>query len=118
MLTYSFAGRQNEPLYEYLYRRIKEDIMSGEIPVGERLPSKRALARQLGVSTITVEGAYGQLAAEGYVQSIPKKGYFAADMRSTAVLSPEIREENICSAEAKPKYFADFTANNVTASDF
>lgn len=118
MLTYSFAGRQNEPLYEYLYRRIKEDIMSGEIPVGERLPSKRALARQLGVSTITIEGAYGQLAAEGYVQSIPKRGYFVADMRSTAVPSPDIREENICFTEAKPKYFADFTANNVTASDF
>lgn len=75
MLTYSFEGVTG-PLYEYLYRCLKKDIESGRLAAGERLPSKRAFAKNLGVSTITVEGAYGQLALEGYIHSEPKRGFF------------------------------------------
>ena len=57
MLTYSLEERGGLPLYEYLYRCIRADILSGVLHVGERLPSKRALAEHLGVSVITVEGA-------------------------------------------------------------
>ena len=71
------GDRGEESLYGYLYRRIKEDIESGAIPAGERLPSKRALAEHLGVSLVTVEGAYGQLVAEGYVSAKPRRGFFA-----------------------------------------
>lgn len=75
MLTYSFEGIEG-PLYEHLCRCLKKDIESGRLEAGERLPSKRAFAKNLGVSTITVEGAYRQLALEGYVHSEPKRGYF------------------------------------------
>ena len=67
MLTYSLDERGGLPLYEYLYRCIRADILSGAIAAEERLPSKRALAEHLGVFVITVEGAYAQLEAEGYV---------------------------------------------------
>ena len=61
MLTYNMEDRQELSLYDYLYRCIKNDILSGRIPVGEKLPSKRSLAKHLDVSVITVENAYAQL---------------------------------------------------------
>ena len=78
MLDYDLGARGEKPLYEYLYQRIRDDIVSGAIGAEERLPSKRALAEHLGVSVVTVEGAYAQLVAEGYVKSRPRSGYFSA----------------------------------------
>lgn len=80
MLTYNMQERGGECLYEYLYRCIRADIESGAIAAGEHLPSKRKLAKHLGVSLITVEGAYEQLMAEGYVRSQPRRGYFACEL--------------------------------------
>lgn len=77
MLTYDVSQRGDESIYEYLYLCIRADIENGTIPAGARLPSKRAFARHLGVSLITVEGAYSQLVAEGYVRSEPRRGYYA-----------------------------------------
>ena len=79
MLTYSFAERGELSLYEYLYRCIRHDIERGAIAADEKLPSKRALARHLGVSVITVEGAYAQLVAEGYLVARERRGYYACD---------------------------------------
>ena len=76
MLTYELKKAPGVPLYEALYRCIREDILSGKLPAGQKLPSKRALAAHLEVSTITVETAYSQLAAEGYLCSREKVGYF------------------------------------------
>lgn len=80
MLTYDLSQRGDESLYEYLYLCIRADIENGSIPAGRRLPSKRALAKHLGVSLITVEGAYSQLVAEGYVRAEARRGYFACDL--------------------------------------
>ena len=76
MLTYTLKKAPGVPLYEALYRCIREDILSGTLPAGTKLPSKRALADHLEVSKITVEGAYNQLLAEGYLRSREKVGYF------------------------------------------
>lgn len=76
MLTYSLDDRGEDSLYGYLYQCIRRDIESGALPAEEKLPSKRACAKHLGVSLITVEGAYAQLVAEGYVRSVPRTGYF------------------------------------------
>ena len=76
MLTYHLDPQSKTPLYEQLYRAIRADIMSGALAGGERLPSKRQLAANLRVSQITVETAYGQLLAEGYIISEPRRGYF------------------------------------------
>ena len=62
MLTYDLEARGGLSLYEYLYRRLRDGILSGALTAGERLPSKRALAEHLRVSVVTVEGAYQQLA--------------------------------------------------------
>ena len=58
------AGR---PLYVRLYRRIRDGVLRGAIPPGTRLPSARTLAREEGISRNTVEAAYRQLRAEGFV---------------------------------------------------
>lgn len=80
MLDYDLSARGDSALYDYLYQRIRDDIMAGAIAAGQRLPSKRALAQHLGVSVVTVEGAYAQLTAEGYVRSRPRSGYFACEL--------------------------------------
>ena len=76
MLTYELKKSPGVPLYEALYRCIRGDILSGSLEAGEKLPSKRALAAHLEVSKITVETAYNQLLAEGYICSREKVGYF------------------------------------------
>ena len=100
MLTYQLKKAPGVPLYEALYRCIRQDILSGKLAAGEKLPSKRALAEHLEVSKITVETAYNQLLAEGYIRSQEKIGYFveilqrqnAAPVWKEAV---EVPEENL-----------------------
>ena len=95
MLTYPMEERGSLPLYEYLCRRIRADILSGALPAGTRLPSKRALAEHLRVSVVTVESAYSQLEAEGYLQARPKRGFFVSAVEQApppavrSVLMPE-----------------------------
>lgn len=77
-------SRGDLSLYEYLYRCIRHDIAHGKVEPGQKLPSKRALAKQLGVSLITIEAAYDQLAAEGYIRSRERCGYYACDLAPAA----------------------------------
>ena len=77
MLTYELEYSRTEPLYLQIYEHIRKDMESGHIRAGEKLPSKRELASQLGVSIVTVENAYHQLEAEGYIKAVQKKGWFA-----------------------------------------
>ena len=105
MRTYVLDPNLKTPLYEQLYRGLKEDILSGAIPGGEKLPSKRALAEHLSVSRITVENAYSQLLAEGYLTSRPRSGFYAehlqalpAPKQDTAV--PTVREQQVPSPGA------------------
>ncbi len=76
MLTYPMERRSEEAKYIYLYRCIRDDIRSGQLDAGAKLPSKRALAEHLGVSVITVEHAYGMLEDEGYLESRERSGYY------------------------------------------
>ena len=84
MLTYELKKAPGVPLYEALYRCIREDILSGALRPGEKLPSKRSLAEHLEVSKITVETAYSQLLSEGYICSREKVGYFVEAVERSA----------------------------------
>ena len=57
MLTYTFEKCSGVSLYEQLYRHIKEDILTGRLSAGEKLPSKRTLSGHLELSVITVKNA-------------------------------------------------------------
>ena len=70
---------QNAPLYRQLYRYLAEEIQSGHLPAGTKLPSKRQLCSHLGISMSTVETVYGLLTAEGYIISKPRSGFCVCD---------------------------------------
>ena len=65
----------NEPLYRKIYLGIRSAITNGKLKKGEKLPSIRKISRDLNVSKTTVEAAYNQLCAEGYIKSIPQSGF-------------------------------------------
>ncbi len=83
MLTYELKKSPGVPLYEALYRAIRQDILTGVLKPNEKLPSKRALAQNLEVSKITVETAYNQLLSEGFIRSVEKVGYFVEDAQGS-----------------------------------
>ena len=66
------------PLYLTLYEALRRDILAGVYPHGARLPSKRQIARDRGVSVITAEHALALLAEEGYAEARERSGFFAA----------------------------------------
>jgi len=113
MLTYTLKKQPGVPLYEALYRSIREDILTGRIPAGEKLPSKRTLAAHLEVSCITVEGAYSQLLAEGYIRTEPRRGYFAERVESGAAAVCLDAEPT-----APPRWEIDLTVNASTDFPF
>lgn len=120
MLTYSFENREHSSLYEHLYKQIKGDILDGKFSPGEKLPSKRALAEHLNISTITVENAYNQLVAEGYIYAKPKSGFFLSQIlpsESTGHI-PEINFPGQEPIQKKSKYFADFVSNSTDKQSF
>ena len=80
MLTYELKKSPGVPLYEALYRCIRDDILAGNLTPGQKLPSKRSLAQNLEISKITVETAYGQLLSEGYIRAQEKVGFFVEDI--------------------------------------
>ena len=82
MLTYSLEKDGGESLYTQLYACIRRDILSGALSPRQKLPSKRALAQHLEVSVITVKNDYEQLAAEGYIYTVEKKGYYVSPLES------------------------------------
>lgn len=77
-----FEEGSSVPKYIQLYERIKADVLAGVMKKGDKLPSVRSVCSSLGISKITVENAYAQLQVEGFVDSVPKSGYFVQDIAS------------------------------------
>lgn len=115
MLTYELKKSPGVPLYEALYRCIRGDILSGTLKPGEKLPSKRTLAQNLEVSKITVETAYNQLAAEGYIRSQEKVGYFVEKVECRPQPQPGRVPQETAAAQEFP---VDLTANGTEQFPF
>ncbi|MDR6226472.1 MocR-like pyridoxine biosynthesis transcription factor PdxR [Desmospora profundinema] len=79
-ITFTLSRDRGEPLYEQIYSRLKQDIESKRLPSGSRIPSVRQMAEHLQVSRHTVETAYLQLTAEGYIDNRPRSGYYVAEI--------------------------------------
>ena len=116
MLTYDLSKRGKRTMYEFLYESIKEDIMQGILPAGEKLPSKRAMAEHLDVSIKTVENTYNQLLLEGYISSAEKKGYYVNKLAKGGSASPAYA--SFSTRYKEEEYLADFTANNINYDNF
>lgn len=118
MLTYDFAKAQG-PLYEYIYQCIKDDIMEGNLRQGEKLPSKRSFAKNNGISTITIQNAYDQLISEGYIYTIPQKGYYVAKLEGMKKVQRESSISlNISIPEGRPSYEVDLSDNRMNPALF
>jgi GntR family transcriptional regulator/MocR family aminotransferase len=119
MLAPTLDNQSKQPLYEQLYRFLRQEIESGRIAVGERLPSKRKLASDAKLSVVTVETAYSQLVAEGYLRSENRRGFFVqqAVSRSTEVPSSPLPVLSPVVAPP-PKCDYDFATNAVDAEFF
>ncbi len=117
MLDYDMSQRGDLTRYEYLYRCVRDDILSGELAAGDRLPSKRALATHLEVALVTVESAYAQLVAEGFVTARPRSGYYvnllpqtsSALQRSAASPMPSVRADRQTEQQEGAPLLADFS---------
>lgn len=136
MLTYSFDDRGMDFLYEHLYKEIKNDILIGNLKAHEKLPSKRALAAHLNVSVVTVENAYSQLLAEGYIYSKPKSGFYVCDVKAedadvvgvrnacyTSRSEDHVTEHSHVIREhaespGQNRFFADFVNNSTLSENF
>ena len=115
MAIYDLSGKNK---YYTLYSRIRDDIIAGKYGRGEKLPAKRVLAADLGVSVVTVQLAYEQLLAEGYISSRERSGYFVekieprpAPVRSSSVASGGEETE-------KTQYVLDFVKSAAPAELF
>lgn len=118
MLTYILNFNSKTPLYEQLYNNIKNDITIGKIAPNEKLPSKRKLAAHLKISIITIENAYEQLLAEGYIYSLPRKGYFATSIDSSYVNIQDNRIPSDVPENKAIKFKYEFRTNSVDTEHF
>ena len=115
MVTYELKKAPGVPLYEALYRHLREDILTGKLAPGEKLPSKRALAQNLEVSKITVETAYNQLLSEGYLYAREKVGYFVEQVERRP---REVSSEPAAPAQSSPTWLLDLTENGTEGFPF
>ena len=118
MLTYDLSRRGTLPIYEFLYHCIKEDICSGKICAGEKLPSKRMLAQHLQISVITVENAYSQLLLEGYIYSVEKRGYFASTELASPANADTPTAPPLVQPPGQPAHYIDLNNNTPSPEMF
>lgn len=81
---------KKDPIYIQIYNYFKEEIINRNIIKGEKLPSIRELSENINVSKTTIEAAYNQLVVEGYVNNVPKSGYYAVEIKD--YLFPETKK--------------------------
>ena len=78
-LTTALDPASAVPLYEQLYRSLAAEMRAGTLTAGTRMPGKRRLAAELSVSVNTVDAAYQMLAAEGYLESRERSGFYVQE---------------------------------------
>lgn len=100
--------KENRPIYLQLYRLIRDDIVNEIYPYNSKLPSKRSLAEETGVSTITVEHAYSLLCDEGYAISRERSGYIVTFRKSDGFASSAKPIKVHHSAERVEHAYPDF----------
>ncbi|MEW6711563.1 MAG: PLP-dependent aminotransferase family protein [Candidatus Riflebacteria bacterium] len=118
-ITVKWLSNSDLPLYQQLYHHFKTEISSGRLSFGTRLPSKKQLETSLNVSQTTIETAYSQLQAEGYIESVARRGFFVAardELSEFAKAEPINREK-----EGKPipvKWTFDFSPGQIDTTGF
>lgn len=120
MITAILDENSRQPLYEQLYRHIRQKIEEGILGAGEKLPSKRKMADHLRVSLRTIENASAQLAVEGYVEAVEKKAYYVRQVEQVAPnrTLPAPIGECVDAQNMSGGYRFDLRTNKVSVADF
>lgn len=90
----------SSPIYEQILDQIRDQILSGALKAGEKLPSIRYLAKELRISVITTKRAYDELEREGLIHSVQGKGSFVAHQNQEMVKEEYLKkfEESLLEA--------------------
>ncbi|WP_233414689.1 MocR-like pyridoxine biosynthesis transcription factor PdxR [Thermaerobacillus caldiproteolyticus] len=106
------------PLYIQLYEYLKTEIINKNIAKGSKLPSIRALSKHLGISKNTVEGAYQQLLAEGYIESKPRVGFIVKELEEPLVPSLSETQQHSPMPPAEQSMRYDFRYGHIDTTHF
>lgn len=107
------------PMYEQIYDYIKKEIKRGSLKAMTRLPSTRVLAENLKVSRSTTQMAYEQLVSEGYIETVPCRGYFVTRIEELVEVDQESGEDFQSGLEVQPaQYLVDFSPRGIDLSHF
>lgn len=112
------------PLYQQIEEYLKQEIQEGRLVAGMRLPSSRALSANLLVSRSTIETAYDQLVAEGYIEPVAYKGYYVCEIEGIYFQKAEYTKQNnqekteIKQRRKLQKYRYDFALNRIAPESF
>lgn len=118
MLMFKLDKSTAKPLYEQLYIGIKHAIIHKQIEVGAKLPSKKKLAEFLNISQTTIEIAYAQLNAEGYLVSKPRIGFFVEEIDELPYVEEE-RVKNLPIDQVEKKVYGfDFHPGKIDTDSF
>ncbi|MBQ9006888.1 MAG: GntR family transcriptional regulator [Atopobiaceae bacterium] len=103
-----------QPIYEQIVTQVRQQVMSGQLIEGDRLPSIRALATQLRISAITTKRAYQELENQGLIHTVPGKGCFVAGENLELLREDRLRmvEESLAKAVADAR-LAGITADEL-----
>lgn len=117
-LTIHLNPKSKVPMYEQIYEYIKQDIQQGRLSAGKRLPAGRALSQYLDVSRSTVDLAYEQLLSEGYVEAVPRKGYYVCQIDELYHISGIQTPPAEIAKREEYSYLYDFSPNGIDLDSF
>lgn len=107
-MKYNIKDSESKFAYLQIYEQIKKDIVNGALKYGSKLPSKRLMCEETGVSVITIEHAYAILCDEGYIEAKERSGYFVIYKESDFISTPEIHIESEVRESNSVKSGCDF----------
>lgn len=118
MLTIPLDAQSGIPLYEQIYSFIKNEIQNKNLAYKDRLPSSRSLAANLQLSRNTVDLAYAQLVSEGYIESVPKSGYYVCRIGNLARITDGENPPEPGGVSFSPSYRYDFNPFGIDTASF
>lgn len=117
-ITFHLDNHSGEALYLQIYRYIRDEIRNGHIQKGDKLPSKRQLSKDFEISQNTVQNAYDQLIAEGYIYSKERSGYYVEDISQWSMDAVSEARLPETGAAKETSYRYDFNFNQVDRIQF
>ena len=107
-MNYSITKDSGVQAYIQLYNHFVQDIVAGVYPYGSRLPSKRIIAAETGISLVTVEHTMNLLNDEGYIEARQRSGYYVIYREADFQVNPEIRQKELPKAHLSMHHVGEF----------